>query len=311
MFPGSRALTLIGRFGLLDPLGLVAVCLSTLGFGTLATLTKLAYASGIEPPTLVLWRFGLAVLLTSLAVPIERWRGRPLFGVQPWPWRRRALAALAVVSFAGNTTLYLIALRSLSVSTAAVLFYCYPLCVVLLEFLGWRVQPWCRRLLALSLGITGVVIVLGWRGTTFDVRAAGLMLLSASLYGAYITLAHRAFRDTSPVVTTALAFGTTSLLAAGLVSLTGASLGLPPGGWLLIAGIVVLATMLPVQLFLIGTVRLGPAPAAILGTFEPVASVLIAVVTLGESLSSRQVMGGALVVGAALLLRRDEERSEG
>ncbi len=287
----------------MDPIGTAAVLLSALGFGTLATLTKAAYASGVTVPTLIAWRFGLAALLVLAVLPLEYRRRGTLLGREPWPPRRIALAALAVACFVGNTTLYLVALRSVSVTLAAVLFYAYPVLVVLLRLLGWHERPALRQCVALLLALSGVALTLGWRSQGIDAVGALLMLVSAALYAAYIVLAHSGFRDASPVFATAVLFPAVAIPALLSAHVTGTPILLMGEALVPVLAIVVFATVLPVQLFLFGSVRLGPTPAALLGTFEPIASVLIAVLALGERLTEERLVGGLLVVIAALLVR--------
>lgn len=293
-----------------DPLGVLAVLLSTFGFGTLATLTKLAYAANVGVLSLVFWRFSLASLIVVAILPLERRRRSALFGKSPWTTRRRLLAGLAIACFTVNTTLYLLALQSVTVATVAILFYVYPVAVLLLEFVGWRTRPSIWHLLAVSIALVGVLSTLGWQWGRLDLGAASLILLSASCYAGYITLTHHVFQESSPVAITGLIFGSTAVVAGGLLLLNQAAVRPQAPAMLPILAIVLFATLLRVQLFLIGTRRLGPTPAAILGTFEPIASVIIAILVLGETFTLRQSIGGLLVITAVLLIRGMERRKQ-
>ncbi|HET6311480.1 MAG TPA: EamA family transporter, partial [Candidatus Nitrosotalea sp.] len=62
-------------------------------------------------------------------------------------------------------------------------------------------------------------------------------------------------------------------------------------------------TMLAISLFMAGLPRVGAARAALLSTVEPVLTVLLAVVLLGDRLSVIQVMGGVLVLLAVVLVQ--------
>lgn len=74
----AQVLPKVSRSRGIDPIGVGAVLLAALGFGTLATLTKLAYAEGISAPALILWRFGLSTLLSSSRFPSSGGAGDPL-----------------------------------------------------------------------------------------------------------------------------------------------------------------------------------------------------------------------------------------
>jgi drug/metabolite transporter (DMT)-like permease len=83
--------------------------------------------------------------------------------------------------------------------------------------------------------------------------------------------------------------------------------GLNPGalsaagfGWL--AGIAVISTVVALGLFFAGLRLVGPTTASILSTAEPLTAVLLAFLVFGESLSSVQLAGGALVLAGVLVL---------
>ena len=98
---------------------------------------------------------------------------------------------------------------------------------------------------------------------------------------------------TGAATTLTLAAAATGDLHLGEVS--------PAGfGWL--AGIAVVSTVGAVGLFFAGLRRVGPTTASILSTAEPLTTVLLAFLVFGESLAPVQLAGGALVLGAVLVL---------
>src|SRR5439155_514379 len=66
----------------------------------------------------------------------------------------------------------------------------------------------------------------------------------------------------------------------------------PPLGF----AIALIPTMVAISLFLAGLPRIGAARSSLLSTWEPVVTVLLAVVLLGDRLSLVQVLGGVLVL---------------
>jgi len=63
---------------------------------------------------------------------------------------------------------------------------------------------------------------------------------------------------------------------------------------------------LPVAAFLAGLERIGPTNAAMLSTLEPVITVYLGAVWLGEKLRPITILGGGLILIAVLLLTRGE-----
>jgi drug/metabolite transporter (DMT)-like permease len=69
-----------------------------------------------------------------------------------------------------------------------------------------------------------------------------------------------------------------------------------------LAGFVVIGTTIPVLTFILGLRLVGPSRAAILSTFEPASSVLLAVLILGEGANPIQYLGGAFILASVLVL---------
>jgi drug/metabolite transporter (DMT)-like permease len=106
-------------------------------------------------------------------------------------------------------------------------------------------------------------------------------------------------------------------LAASAVIITGAAiafcvlaaigneLAVPrtAGGWAVVIGLAVFPTMFAISLFLAGLPRVGASRAALLSTWEPVVTVALAVIVLGDRLSLVQVLGGGLVLAAVVVVQ--------
>jgi drug/metabolite transporter (DMT)-like permease len=96
-----------------------------------------------------------------------------------------------------------------------------------------------------------------------------------------------------------------------LMAANGIHLPATSTGWLNIAGIVLVATVIPVVTFLAGLERIGPTNASMLSTLEPVVTVLLAAWIFGEVLKPVVLLGGGLILIAVILLTRGalEKRS--
>jgi drug/metabolite transporter (DMT)-like permease len=77
-----------------------------------------------------------------------------------------------------------------------------------------------------------------------------------------------------------------------------------PAGWLAVFGIAIISTVAAIVLFFAGLERIGPTRASVLSTVEPVCTVLLAAVLLGETVAPSQLVGGALILTAVVLLAR-------
>ena len=89
----------------------------------------------------------------------------------------------------------------------------------------------------------------------------------------------------------------------------GPELGFSAAGWGWVGAIALVCTVAAILLFFAGLARVGPSTAAILSTLEPVVTVGLAAAVFGESLSAVQLLGGALVLGAVVVMQWPARRS--
>jgi drug/metabolite transporter (DMT)-like permease len=279
------------------------LCLgSAAAFGAMAVLGKLAYDDGATVGTLLAVRFVLAaalfwaLVLAAGAASEVRALGR----------RDVALAlALGACGYAAQAGGYFAALDRIDASLVALLVYTFPAIVAVAAFLLGRERFDRRRLAALGLASGGLVLVLVSAGAgALDPLGAGLALGAAVVYSGYILVSDGVAGRASPRVLAAL------VCTGAAVTLTiGATLlgELRPGevsaaGWGWLACLAVVSTVAAVSLFFAGLRRVGPTRASILSTAEPVVTVLLAFVVFGEVLGMVQIFGGALVLGAVVVL---------
>jgi drug/metabolite transporter (DMT)-like permease len=81
----------------------------------------------------------------------------------------------------------------------------------------------------------------------------------------------------------------------------------PGHAWPGLIGIGVLATAIAIQAFYAGVGRIGAAQAALVSTLEPVFTVSLAVLLLGERLDNLQMLGAALVVVGVVFAQTGRE----
>jgi drug/metabolite transporter (DMT)-like permease len=103
-------------------------------------------------------------------------------------------------------------------------------------------------------------------------------------------------------------FTSAALVYGALTFVNGAYFPASSSGWWSLAGIVIVATIIPVTTFLAGLERIGPTNASLLSTLEPVVTVLLAAWLFGERLAPITLVGGALILIAVVVLTRGEMR---
>ena len=279
----------------------MALCLvSAFGFGCMAIFAKDAYKQHLGITSLLALRFALAALIF--------WAIARLRGPISLPPRRVLLAAfgLGAIGYAAQSGLYFGAVKRMDASTTALLLYTYPAIVFIAALALRRENADRRKLAALALSCAGTALVLiGGSGSgSFETVGVIMALAAAVAYSTYILVADTVVAKIDPFLLSALIAtgGATTFWLAGLIH-GGLDLGLSAHGWLDIAGIVLVSTVLPVTTFLLGLARVGAATASIVSCFEPVVTVSLAMLLYGERLGPAQLAGGLLVLSAVVLLQ--------
>jgi len=155
-------------------------------------------------------------------------------------------------------------------------------------------------------------VVLAFIGTMLVVQAQlqaappiGIVLglTSAAVYSGYILYGSRLLPGIPPVSATATIVTAAAIVWSGFAGATGQlAVSWTPSRLALLAGFVVVGTTIPILAFILGLRLVGPSRAAILSTFEPASSVLLAVLILGESANPIQYLGGAFILASVVVL---------
>lgn len=282
-----------------DLRGIALAAAAAVAFGTLAISAKFAYDAGAGPLPLLAARFVLATALLALMRAAKRAKK---------PTARREIGRLLLLGafgYAVESALFFAALENAPAGVVGLVFYSYPLWTALLA-LATRLEPFRVRLLvALALGSAGIALV-------FSVPQTGLkgpaLALAAAVAVALYLLAIQVWA--SGIEATSSALWTSAGAAVALVVVAPFSgQGLPPDAFVPAAALGVASATAFVFLYA-AIERLGSSRAAIATMLEPVATVILAALLLGETITGRIALGAALVVAAlpVLAVRRRAAR---
>jgi drug/metabolite transporter (DMT)-like permease len=246
-------------------------------------------------------RFGVSALVMSLILLLRRGRlprGRTL----------ARLIGMGALGYVGQSFTFLTATRYASAGLVALLLYLYPLFVAVLSILFLRERLTLPRTAALALALVGTGLTVDPAGGQWT----GILLAigAALIYSFYILVGSEVMKHVTAIESSAVIFASAALVYAGLTAVNGAHFPVSPTGWLVMAGMILFSTLIPVATFLAGLERIGPTNAAMLSTLEPVVTVLLAAWLFGERLSPVVLLGGGLILASVVLLTRAELKRE-
>jgi drug/metabolite transporter (DMT)-like permease len=271
---------------------------SAAGFASLGILIKCAFAGGANISTILAGRFLIAAFLLLLLL-LGR-RTSLVIGTRSTV----QLVLMGAIGYGGMSMLYANSIHYLSASLTAMLLYTYPGLVTVLAFLIGDERFSFQKGAALLLCSAGLVLLLG---ASFDgAQLAGVLSIlgAAVIYSCYIIIGNRILKDLDPLVTSlyvCASAGFTFLcysLATGKLTLAMSS-----AGWLSILGIAIFPTLFGVIGFFAGLRLIGATNASIISTLEPLITVLLSALLLGEQITAAQGMGGAVLLFGAVVLQ--------
>lgn len=276
----------------------MAILVSAVGYGFTGVLIKLALDAGVRVLPMAAWRFLLAAGIVWLALAARR---RPLAPLVRWP----ALAGLGLL-YSIDALAFIAALQWVPVATAVLLFYVYPVVVVLLAaaFLGERLTA--RKLLATAAALIGCALTVGGGPAGGRPLGFALVIVAMLALSVYIIASRPIMQSLPAHGSAAVTIGSAAIiLTVVALAFGGLALGGGRRGLVLVVVLSVVSTALPITLFLIGIRHVSAGRAAILSTIEPLVTVLLAAIVLGERIGALQVAGGTLIMVAILWLRAE------
>jgi drug/metabolite transporter (DMT)-like permease len=257
------------------------------------TMARLAYDEGVAPTTINAARTWAVLALFAIF----------LGGRGQWPRVPRAawpLFAVTAVCYAVQNPSLLIGFQYIPVSLGVLVLYIYPIVVAFMAAaLGQeRLRP--HRMAAAAVAFGGVALVLGVGDGALDWRGVALAAVSAVALSGNIVGAAQLHRHLNPLgIPYALSTVGAVVFGALMIADGGPTLPATAHGWWLFAA-ATLTSPAALIAFYIALPHTGAPRSALAMNTEPVLTVFIAMLLLGESLGPYQAVGAALIVGALL-----------
>jgi len=289
-------------------LGIVLGLAASLAFATSGTFARPLFALGWTPGAAVFWRVTCAAVLL---LPVGLWvmRGRLREVLAEW----RTLVAFGALAVAIAQLMYFAAVTRISVSVALLLEYMAPVALVLLASVRSRHAP-SRLVVAGTLtSVVGLLCVLDLTGARLDALGVTFGLLAMVGAAGYFVIGSRPTR-LHPLALPGFGLPVGAVVL-GLAILVGALpysaplvdvdlMGTRVGWWVPLAVIVICATALAYALGVAAMPLMGERLSSFVSLSEVLFAALVAAIVLGELPTPMQLVGGALIIGGVVLIRR-------
>ncbi len=284
-------------------IGVILIVVSAASFGAMAIFARLAYDAGANPNTVLFLRFTIAAIFLMVLMAAK--------GIAfPRGYNLIILFFMGSVGYVGLSFSFFTALTMAPAGQVAILLYLYPAFVTVLAAIFLKKPLTTLKLVALSLTFGGSVLIIGLDGGKGQMLGIALAVTAAVLYSIYIVVGSKVILTTGALAASTAVVISAGLTFSGIVAVHGVKFPVTMTGWLSILAIALVSTAFAIVTFFAGLKRIDPANASMISTLEPVITVALAVIVLGEIVTPAKILGGIMILAAVTLLARSEAKQD-
>lgn len=283
-------------------IGLLLAGLGAVMLSTRSILIKLAYEYHVDPVTFLTLRMVFSLpFFVAAGIWAQKGRGTPAPALS-----RRDIASIIGLGLLGYyfaSYIDFVALQYISAALARLIIFLNPTItlIVLALFFSRRIVG--REVAAMLACYAGIALCL-WHdvqlsGSVGDTAFGSLLsFASAFCYALYLIFSNKMISRIGSVPFTAYAMTVSSIavIIHFLLTHSLSALALPWQVYAYGIGMAVFCTALPVFMVSEANRRIGPAHVGILSSMGPIATVLLGMVVLNETVSASQFAGMLLVL---------------
>ncbi len=270
-----------------------AVCYGTNPLGALHL-----YAEGMNTPSVLFYRFGLAWIIVAMVLLFKREKLHVTFR------EFLTLSALGILFIFSSLTLYL-SFHRMPAGVASTILFTYPVMTATIMAIFFRERITLSTVASIALALAGVLLLYwGDSAGTLSLFGVILVLVSALTYALYIIVV-----DKTPLAMSSFKINFYVLFwcAMGMIAfalISGQELMLPPTprAWLWVSWLAVVPAIMALVMMVYAAKYIGSTPTAILGALEPTTAVLIGIFVFSEPFSLRLLVGILLILAAVTIV---------
>lgn len=260
-------------------------------YGTLGLFGVYLLREGIELNEFLFWRFTLAVIIL-LPFLNKKQHWKDIFS-------KRGLIAIGISSifYASSTNFYFYSIEYIGSGLAMVLFYCYPVFVILLDWVHGKNKPGYITIKGLLIVLMGTLFLSDPSNWNLSLEGLGWGLFCAFGFGVYFYSSQMAVKKLSVLSSTfCICFG--NFLTFLLTIIWKGHVIIPNTAWVIgnIVGLSILSTVLPIYLVYVALKTIDSTKASLLSVFEPIVTIILGIIFLQETIAPIQYIGAMIIL---------------
>lgn len=274
--------------------GYLVGAIAAASYGTNPLFALPLYADGMNPDSVLFFRYLLAIPVMGLMLLVRR-------GKEEFALTRKETGLLAIMGILmaiSSLTLFM-SYDFMDAGIASTLLFVYPIMVAVIMGCCFHEKITIMTILCIVVALSGIgLLYKSPDGSTLNLTGTILVMLSSLSYAIYIVGVNRTSlrnRPTLKVIFYVLCFGILVFLGRFL---WGHPFLFPtsPALWFNLLGLAVFPTAVSFVCTTYSIQLIGPTPTAILGALEPVTAVVIGVLVFHETMTPRIFLGIMLIL---------------
>lgn len=283
--------------------GYFLAALAAAAYGTNPAFAVPLYSEGMNPNTVLLFRYFLGIPLLALLM-----LGRKIqFRLEKQDIGPTAL--LGILMAISSLTLFE-SYNYMNSGIASTLLFIYPVMVAIIMMFFFHEKNGPSLYICLLIMFIGLFLLVKPTGGIYlSPLGCMLVMISALTYALYIVFVNVSKRIRAIPTTTLLFY---VLIWGTLLFFVNIPLGnpltLPHNGlqWINLSALAIIPTLLSLACTTAAIQLIGSTPTAILGSLEPVSAVLLSVFFLHQSITPLEIIGGCLIIIATIVVINDK-----
>jgi drug/metabolite transporter, DME family len=219
---------------------------------------------------------------------------------------------IGILGVAASNYFYYLAIQKTNVATAIIVQYTAPIWVLLYTVARGQQRPTLQRVAAVGLAVTGIALVIGIFGGGLRLDTIGVLaaLLAAFSFAFYNIGGHDILARHDRWIVLLYTTCSASLFWL-LVNPPWKVVAAHYSGeqWLFLLLFSMISVLAPFSFYFAGLQHLEPTRAIVVSCLEPVFSIVIAAVALGEIMRPLQVVGIIFVLAAIIVVQMPDRQS--
>lgn len=285
--------------------GIIYALLSSTAFGIMPILARIAYANGSNPTTVLIFRFLISSLILFLYLKLRNIK------IKLGNKQVLLLISIGIIGYTITTQTLFISYSYLGAGLATTLHFIYPVVVCVLGFILFKNKMSNKKIISLLLAAIGIYSLVAFKNNSLNILGISLALFSGISYGlTMIVLNLKSIKNLSNSITTMyVCIGSTiGMIIYGMLTNT-IIINFNFKAISCYLGISIISTILSINLLLKAIKIIGVSSSSILGTFEPVVSILLGALFLDEKLTFTLLIGSSLILISTIILAKDKHVS--